>query len=557
MCVYFCTVSFQIIELLFIPIKIAIKIVSAFMIKFIPFIFLFSLLIGCKNNSNEIAIDDSLIKDATTQEVVRPLSVENIESLEDSIKIYYQKLNNYEIWYSLKNRTELINEIKNCYKDGLNPEDYNLKNILVLEDKRKKLEDEEVIQYDILLTKSFEKLALHLYRGKLNPKKLYTDWDLTPKTISLSPYLEKAIKDKTVAATFEELKPKHFVYAKIKESLVVIEQFPDYTFDKTEVKDKIQLHDTINEIIAIKKKLAYWNDYTRKDIITTAIYDTITYLAVKKFQSRHGLKADGVIGKGTIQALNYTKEERKQQIIANLERWKWFPIDFGNEYLMVNLPNYNIVYVKKNDTIATHNIVVGTPKRNTPVLISKLSNLVFNPTWTVPPTIIKEDLTPSAKKNLEYFKKTRLTIYDSTGQVVTPEEWNSDASKSYRYVQVSGYNNSLGLVKFNFPNRHTVYLHDTNHRDYFSREYRALSSGCVRVENPLLLAEKILFNEDEGWTSEEIDSIINKKNIKTVPIKNTINVYLLYWTNWLNKDGLQFREDIYHLDKKLYAALRN
>lgn len=557
MCVYFCTVSFQIIELLFIPIKIAIKIVSAFMIKFIPFIFLFSLLIGCKNNSNEIAIDDSLIKDATTQEVVRPLSVENIESLEDSIKIYYQKLNNYEIWYSLKNRTELINEIKNCYQDGLNPEDYNLKNILVLEDKRKKLEDEEVIQYDILLTKSFEKLALHLYRGKLNPKKLYTDWDLTPKTISLSPYLEKAIKDKAVAATFEELKPKHFVYAKIKESLVVIEQFPDYTFDKTEVKDKIQLHDTINEIIAIKKKLAYWNDYTRKDSITTAIYDTITYLAVKKFQSRHGLKADGVIGKGTIQALNYTKEERKQQIIANLERWKWFPIDFGNEYLMVNLPNYNIVYVKKNDTIATHNIVVGTPKRNTPVLISKLSNLVFNPTWTVPPTIIKEDLTPSAKKNLEYFKKTRLTIYDSTGQVVTPEEWNSDASKSYRYVQVSGYNNSLGLVKFNFPNRHTVYLHDTNHRDYFSREYRALSSGCVRVENPLLLAEKILFNEDEGWTSEEIDSIINKKNIKTVPIKNTINVYLLYWTNWLNKDGLQFREDIYHLDKKLYAALRN
>ena len=170
---YFCTVSFQIIELLFIPIKIAIKIVSAFMIKFIPFIFLFSLLIGCKNNSNEIAIDDSLIKDATTQEVVRPLSVENIESLEDSIKIYYQKLNNYEIWYSLKNRTELINEIKNCYKDGLNPEDYNLKNILVLEDKRKKLEDEEVIQYDILLTKSFEKLALHLYRGKLNPKKIY------------------------------------------------------------------------------------------------------------------------------------------------------------------------------------------------------------------------------------------------------------------------------------------------------------------------------------------------------------------------------------------------
>lgn len=527
------------------------------MIKYIPFIFLFSLLIGCKNNSNEVAIDESLIKDANTQEVVRPLSPEHIKSLKDSIKIYYNKLSNYEIWYSLKNRTELIEEIKNCYKDGLDPKDYNLETITTLEQQRKKLDDEAIIKYDILLTESFEKLALHLHRGKLNPKKLYKDWDLNAKPITLSTYLEKAIKEKTVATLFNEIKPKHFVYAKIKESLVVIDKYPDYKFDKIEVKNKIQLHDTINEIIAIKKKLAYWKDYTRKDSITTAIYDTITFLAVKKFQSRHGLKPDGVIGKGTIQALNFTKEQRKQQIIANLERWKWFPEDFGNNYLLVNLPNYNIVYVSKNDTIAEHNIVVGTPKRNTPVLISKLSNLVFNPTWTVPPTIIKEDLTPSAKKNLDYFKKTRMTIYDSTGTVVAPEEWNPDDSKSYRYVQVSGYNNSLGLVKFNFPNKHSVYLHDTNHRDYFSREYRALSSGCVRVENPLLLAEKILFKEDEGWTTKEIDSLISKKNIKTVPIKNNVNVYLLYWTNWLDKEGLQFREDIYNLDKNLYAALRN
>lgn len=528
-----------------------------FMLKTIHYIFFCFLILSCKNNSNEVAIDDSLIKDSTTQEVVRPLLPEHIETLKDSIKIYYSKLNNYEIWYSLKNRTELINEIKNCYKDGLNPNDYNLEAILALEEKRKKLDDEAIIKYDILLTETFEKLSLHLYRGKLNPKKLYKDWDLNPKPIALSNYLEKAIKNKTVTTTFDELKPKHFAYAKIKESLVVIDKYPEYKFGKIDIKDKIQLNDTLNEVIAIKKKLAYWKDYTRKDSITTAIYDTITFIAVKKFQSRHGLKPDGVIGRGTIQALNFTKEERKKQIIANLERWKWFPEDLGEQYLLVNLPNYNIVYVSKNDTISEHNIVVGTPKRNTPVLISKLSNLVFNPTWTVPPTIIKEDLTPSAKKSLDYFKRTRMTIYDSSGNVVIPEEWDSDNSKSYRYVQVSGYNNSLGLVKFNFPNRHSVYLHDTNHRDYFSREYRALSSGCVRVENPLLLSEKILLNEDQGWTTKEIDSIISKKNIKTVPIKNNINVYLLYWTNWLDKDGLQFREDIYNLDKNLYTALRN
>lgn len=525
--------------------------------KILTILFSMLLLVGCKNNSVKETIDDSLIKNNLTKEIVRPLLAEHIETLKDSIKLYYSKLNNLEIWYNKENRTDLINEIKNCYEDGLDPKDYNLDAILILEKKRDSLDDENIIKYDILLTESFQKIALHLHKGKLNPKSIYSDWDLKPKSITLSSYLEKAIKNKKVASTFNEIKPQHFIYKKIKESLARIDKYPKYKFEENQIKDKIELNDSTKEIITIKKKLAYWKDYTRKDSVTTAIYDKVTFNAVKKFQSRHGLKSDGVIGRGTIKALNFSKEHRKQQIIANLERWKWFPADFGEEYLLVNLPNYNIVYVAKNDTIAEHNIVVGTPKRKTPILESKLSNLVFNPTWTVPPTIIKEDLTPSAKKSIDYFSRTRMTIYDSTGNVVTPQEWDPENSKSYRYVQVSGYNNSLGLVKFNFPNRHSVYLHDTNHRDFFSREYRALSSGCVRVENPLLLAEKILHNEDEGWETKEIDSLISKKNIKTVPIKNSINVYIFYWTNWYTKEGLQFREDIYNLDQKLYASLRN
>lgn len=525
--------------------------------KILTVLFLLCLLIGCKNNSKNEDIDDSLIKDPITKEVVRPLLPEHIEKLKDSIKLYYSRLNNYEIWYSLKNRTDLINEIKNCYKDGLEPKDYNIDTILRLEKKRDSLSDNEIIDYDILLTQSYETLALHLFKGKLNPKKLYSDWDLNPKSIALSSYLEKAIKSTKVSITFDEIKPQHYLYKKIKESLAIIEKYPKYSFENSNINDKIVVNDSTKEIITIKKKLAYWKDYTSKDNVISTLYDDATLDAVKKFQTRHGLKSDGVIGKGTIKALNFSKEDRKRQIIANLERWKWFPRDFGQDYLLVNLPNYSIVYVSKNDTIAAHDIVVGTPKRKTPIIVSKISNLVFNPTWTVPPTIIKEDLTPSAKKNIDYFSKTRMTIYNSSGNVVTPEEWDPEHSKSYRYVQVSGYNNSLGLIKFNFPNRHSVYLHDTNHRDFFSREYRALSSGCVRVENPLALSKKILEHENTGWTQKEIDTIIKRKNIKTIPIKNTINVYLLYWTNWSDKNGLQFREDIYNLDQKLYTALRD
>lgn len=522
------------------------------MIKKILLTFFLFLLISCKDTSTKLA--DATVSD--TIETSKLIPSDEFETLSDSLKLYYTKNKNHEIWFNKKNRLDLINEIKNSYQDGLNPNDYDLKKIETLEKKRDSLNEEEIFKYDILLTTTFEKLALHLHKGKLNPKKLYNDWDLKPKNIALSSYLEKGITSKTIDKIFNEIKPQHFIYNQIKKSLLVLEQYPKYNFKKNKIDDKIEIHDTIDEIITIKQKLAYWKDYTRKDSIITPIYDTITFIAVKKFQARNGLKSDGVIGNGTIKALNFTKEERKKQIIANLERWKWFPSDFGENYLIANLPDYEINYIANKDTIATHNIVVGTAKRKTPILSSKLSNIIFNPTWTVPPTIVKEDLTPSAKKNISYFERTRMTIYDSTGNKVNPEDWDSEKARSYRYVQTSGYNNSLGLVKFNFPNRHSVYLHDTNHRDYFSREYRALSSGCVRVENPLDLSEKILINEKNGFTKTEIDTIIKRKNIKTVPVKNEINVYILYWTNWFDKDGLQFREDIYNLDQKLYHSLR-
>jgi murein L,D-transpeptidase YcbB/YkuD len=215
-------------------------------------------------------------------------------------------------------------------------------------------------------------------------------------------------------------------------------------------------------------------------------------------------------------------------------------------------------YVRGKDTIAKHRIVVGTPKRKTPILTSKLSNFVFNPTWTIPPTIIKEDLKPAATKNRDYFLSRQLTIYNSSGKIVNPNDWNPAKANNYRYVQKPGNNNSLGLVKLNFANRHSVYLHDTNHRDYFVKTYRSLSSGCVRVENPLVLTQQILSKiNPEKWSGKEIDSILKLEKTKTVSVKDTVNIYLFYWTSWLENGKLQFREDIYELDKELYLKLRN
>ncbi|MBD3723494.1 MAG: L,D-transpeptidase family protein [Flavobacteriaceae bacterium] len=524
--------------------------------SFILFISLLQL--SCKKDDKLPVVENlDLIKDAKTNTIIRPIPNEVLEKLDDSLKLYYSKLNNYEIWYNDENRTDLINEIKFCHKDGLNANDYEFDKIKELESKRDKMDDREIIDYDILLTKNYRKIATHLYKGKLKPTELYKDWDLTKKELPLSDSLANAIKNIRVSSSLKNLKPKDFMYKRIKRSLVLLEEYPEYHFNKIEIKDKIQLNDTTPVLVSIKKRLKYWKDYTKTDSIITPVYDSTTFVAVKKFQKRHGLKPDGVIGKGTIKALNFSKNERRAQIIANLERWKWFPYDFGKEYILVNLPDYSLNFVKNNDTIENHTVVVGKSSRRTPVLTSKISNLVFNPTWTVPPTIIKEDLTPSASKNRNYFDRNKISIYDKAGNIVSPEFWEPENSKSYRYVQSPSYNNSLGLVKFNFNNRHMVYLHDTNHRDYFSREYKALSSGCVRVENPLKLSETILKLNDEKWKKSEIDTILNRKNTKTIPIKNSINVLLLYWTNWSEGDQLVFRDDIYDLDKKLYDSLGN
>lgn len=521
-------------------------------------LFIFSF-ISCKKEPAPIAFDNSIIKDTILNVIIRPVHPDLLSEKSDSVKLYYQKMNFHEIWYLNENRKDLINEIKFCYQEGLNPEDYEINIIEDLESKRAKLNDDEIVKYDILLTETFEKLANHLHKGKLNPKELYTDWDLKPKEIALSALLEDAIKGKKIATTFKELKPNHIVYQSLKKSLIEIDKFPNVTFEKINIKKtKIILGDTLPEMVKIKKRLAYWKDYKNKDSIITWAYDSITFKAVKRFQARHGLAQDGVIGIGTLKALNTTKSERIEQIFANLERWRWYPSDLGEKYLIANIPDYMLYYVKNNDTVSSHKIIVGKEKRKTPILTSKLSNFVFYPTWTVPPTIIKEDLTPAATKNRNYFSSTRLTIYNSKGQEVSPYNWEPSKAKSYRYVQKPGADNSLGLVKFNFVNRHSVYLHDTNHRDYFVKSNRSLSSGCVRVENPLALTKQILTEiNPEKWSGGEIDSILKQEKTKTVSVKDTVNVYLFYWTSWIENDKLQFRDDIYELDKALFQKLRN
>jgi murein L,D-transpeptidase YcbB/YkuD len=228
----------------------------------------------------------------------------------------------------------------------------------------------------------------------------------------------------------------------------------------------------------------------------------------------------------------------------------------GKEHIIINIPDYQLYLIKEKDTLRSHKVVVGRPERPTPVLSSLLTQVIFNPTWTVPPTILKEDIIPDIKRNRYYLTKSRITIYDQAGNIISPRNWKSDNAFNYKYVQKPSRNNSLGVVKLNFSNRFSVYLHDTNHRELFALTKRSLSSGCVRLENPVALTQQIL-NDTLKWNNEKIDALIETAKTTNVKIKNEVPIHLLYWTAWSNKNKLIFREDIYNRDKELYTMLRN
>lgn len=519
-------------------------------------LFLALVLISCNDGKNK-KIDEDTTPTVTLTKEGKILAIDSTvlhKSKDSTVIDFYHSNNNKTFWLAFNCRESLIDELKNVEDEGLNRADFDLKKIIKFENTIGALSDKALIEYDILLTENLSKYVKKVANGTLSPKELYKDWDLKDSKINPKKLLLNFQRKDSFDYALHAVKPNHIIYRKLKHALKLINQFPDKNFEVLEAKDKIVYKDTHDLLPEIKKRLVYWHDLKMPDSITS-IYDENTLIGVKKFQSRHGLAPDGVIGKGTLSALNYSKKKRKEQIIVNMERWRWFPKQFEKEYILINIPDYTLNVVKKNDTIRTHRIIVGKSSRSTPILYSKLSYVVFNPTWTLPPTILKEDVIPAATKNRGYFATKNITIYNGNTEV-SPEDWYPAKAKSYRYVQPPGSSNSLGLVKIMFPNKHSVYLHDTNSRGYFGRENRSLSSGCVRVQNPFELTEYLL-EDSINWTKAKIDEVLAEAKTKNVNFKKDIYLHILYWTAWSEGDKLQFRDDIYRLDFDLYKKLRN
>lgn len=471
-------------------------------------------------------------------------------------KIYSQR--NYEsLWRNGDALYSFYNSLKEADKEGLYFKDYHgeeIDNLLSNGD----LDSDEAARLDLLLSDAFLTYARHLYYGKLDPTKLNEFWGISRKEKDLAELLKNGMESGDFNAIFDELRPDHQVYHDLKKSLADYEAMKE---DEGPINDipsgeLIKPGDNDPRIPAIAKRLVFLE---RAQIDTTVMdhtYSEQLVAAVKEFQQSKSIQTDGIIGNSTIEELNKGPKDRYLQILANLERWRWYPRDLGEHYILINIPNFKLAVVKDGDTIREHNVIAGAKERQTPIFSDTLDHLVINPTWTVPPTIKSQDIIPKMAANRSYLSSNNMTVTGPNGERIDPSRvnWNSNEAMNYTFTQVAGPSNPLGRVKIMYPNKYLIYLHDTPAKSLFSQTDRAESSGCVRVENAVDLSAYVVEDQNE-WTQDKIEDIIKTGETTVVKIDQPIQVHHFYWTAWRAGGETVFTSDVYELDKKIYSQL--
>jgi murein L,D-transpeptidase YcbB/YkuD len=307
---------------------------------------------------------------------------------------------------------------------------------------------------------------------------------------------------------------------------------------------------------AVRARLRVTGDLAAPDPQDPSPFDEDLKRAVEAFQRRHGLAADGVIGPSTLAAMNQPVASRIDQIRVNLERARWVQRDLPSDFVLVNIAGFRAYLVRGREVTWSARVQVGKTYRETPVFRDEIEYVVFNPTWTVPPGILRKDIIPQAQKDPDIVRRKGLKVLDQEGKEVDPRAVNwSAAGFPYVLRQDPGPSNALGRVKLMFPNEHLVYLHDTPNKHLFQRPQRTASSGCIRVERPLELTELVL-SGTHGWNRTRIDEVIASGQTKRVDLDRPMPVLVLYWTAEVMEDArVAFRDDVYGRDAPVLRAL--
>lgn len=504
-----------------------------------------------------------------------PTSEDNLLSERESLIADIYRMRDYRpIWMENQKMSDqarlFIRFIQESEQDGLIPDDYHLSDIqklLSATDLLRTATDESHIQnliaLDVLLTDALFRYSFHMSQGRVDPETVDALWLSLKPFENISDMIGNAIHTRTLEDTLYRLKPTHPGYYRLREALRHYR-----TIDKNggwpviPAGDSIRPTDISDRIPAIRARLAITGDLHLSNQKASRTYDADMVQAVRRFQHRHGIDPDGVIGSNTFREMNVPVHERIRQIEMNLERWRWLSHDFGQKHILVNIADYSLTAITGSDPVLNMRVVVGQAYRRTPVFSERLRYIVINPDWNIPEKIAIEDKLPIIKKNPEYLVRQNIHVYsgwDENAPEINPYTINWSRMNAeyfpYRLKQRPGAQNALGRIKFMFPNRFSVYLHDTPQRNLFNRTSRGFSSGCIRIEKPVDLAVYVL-GSNPDWTAEKIIKTIDSGKTMSIPIQEKIMVHLLYWTAWVDTEGtVNFREDIYDRDRPLWEAI--
>jgi L,D-transpeptidase YcbB len=466
---------------------------------------------------------------------------------------------------------ELVAQLREADRDGLNPADYHLSALDSLVGRLDQGSDEDRLRQrvdvDLLLTDAFLLFGSHLMHGRLDPVSVEPAWTASRNGVDLGGILLASLRPGGVRGALGSLRPSGDRYDVLRETLARYREIAEAGGWGT-VPSGPTLDPGMEDprVRALRDRLEASGDLLSgiRSSADPELYDDLLAEAVRGFQRRHGLDPDARVGSATVRALNVSAAQRSEQLLVNLERWRWLPRDMGNRYVLVNIAGYSVHVVAGGEEVMRLRAIVGTNYRRTPVFSARMTYLALAPYWNVPPGIAANDQLPRIREDPGYVARQNMVLFDNaTNRRVDPHAVNwsgmtgAQFNRLYRLRQEPGPNNALGNVKFMFPNQHNVYLHDTPARELFDRVTRTFSSGCIRVERAMELAE-FLLSDDPEWTRERLDQTVRQGRERAVTLPRPVPVHVQYWTGWVEPDGtIQFREDVYDRDERVSAALRS
>jgi len=488
------------------------------------------------------------------------------------IRSLYRERKYEPLWTRLDQPTargrEFVNALVDAESQGLRPSDYDLRGIrdalahAYRSDLKKDSIPAAVAALELRLTRTFLTYGTNLFSGRLEPTAVDSGWFISVRRSGVDSVLSTGLRAKQFPAMVAPLLPRQPQYGELVQALASYRRLAakgGWAPIPIPVRLKLRPGEVNSIVPFIRKRLAASGEIPDSSSPTPFLYDSLLAGAVARFQDRHGLETDSTVGKGTIEAMNIPVDTRIAQIELNMERYRWLPDDLGPRYVLVNIPDYQLHAYDNGQEAFSMRVVVGKDFENpTPVFADSMSYIVFRPYWNVPPRIIKEEIVPAARKDPEYIGKHDYELLRGN-EIIDPSTINwpkvDTAHINFRVRQKPGPANSLGLIKFMFPNQFDVYLHDTPARGLFRRAGRAASHGCIRVERPEQLAQFALARNTD-WNLKKIrDALHSEDPPEQVGLRQKVPVYIVYFTSFVRDGSVRFRTDLYGTDSRAIARL--